>query len=102
MYMSYTDWHVTFTGSINFWVLDALTSTALKFGMKLRSTFTKEPALFSFLSMLGDVKEARDLTERFEVTFLLNMDTEVPSPMGEMVLDLRGAQDAEKCKVERW
>lgn len=52
--------------------------------------------------MLGDVKEARDLTERFEVTFLLNMDTEVPSPMGEMVLDLRGAQDAEKCKVERW
>lgn len=42
------------------------------------------------------------MTERFEVTFLLNMDTEVPSPMGEMVLDLKGAQDDEKCKVEPW
>ena len=90
MYMSYTDWHVTFTGSINFWVLDAPTSTALKFRMELRSAFTKEPALLSFLNMLGNVKEVRDLTERFEVTFLLNMNTEVPSPLGEMVLDLTG------------
>ncbi|KAI4568679.1 hypothetical protein MJG53_014297 [Ovis ammon polii x Ovis aries] len=48
------------------------------------------------------IKEARDLTERFEVAFLLNMDTKVPSPMGEMVLDLKGAQDDEKCKVEPW
>ena len=51
--------------------------------MEPRSTFTKEPAVLSFLNMLRNVKEARDLTERFEVTFLLDMDTEVPSPMGE-------------------
>ena len=57
--------------------------------------------------MLGNVKEVRDLTERFEVTFLLNMNTEVPSPLGEMVLVLRGGgggggQDTEKYKLEPW